>query len=59
MAIEYRISAVKPKVGDTITFPTPGVTCIVGGNNAGKSQLLRELQGLAAEFDGSSRFVVN
>lgn len=43
MALRYRITALQSTGGDRVTFPELGVTCVVGGNNAGKSQLLREI----------------
>lgn len=43
MPLRYRISSLTSKNGDTTQIPTTGVTCIVGGNNAGKSQLLRDI----------------
>lgn len=43
MAIRFRITSVTSSGGDTVTFPESGVTCVVGGNNAGKSQFLTEI----------------
>lgn len=43
MTIQFRIRSLTSSAGETATLPTKGVTCIVGGNNAGKSQLLREI----------------
>lgn len=37
------ISAISVGSGDPIPIPTPGVTLVVGGNNAGKSTLLRQM----------------
>lgn len=43
MAIRFRVLSLTSSGGEVATLPTKGVTCIVGGNNAGKSQLLREI----------------
>lgn len=43
MAVRYRVLTLESSGGETATLPTSGVTCIVGGNNAGKSQLLRDI----------------
>lgn len=43
MAIRFRITTIKSTGGDVVTFPESGVTCVVGGNNAGKSQFLSEI----------------
>lgn len=42
-AISFRLTEMMSNGGDTVAFPDTGVTCIVGGNNVGKSQLLREI----------------
>lgn len=39
--------------GDELTFPDIGVTAIVGGNNVGKSTLLREIHEWLARHPGS------
>jgi len=38
-----RIRSITIQEGDPIQLPTPGLTLIVGGNNAGKSTLLRQM----------------
>ncbi|MBM7831642.1 ABC-type enterochelin transport system ATPase subunit [Agromyces cerinus] len=43
MAIRYRVLAVESSGGEIVQLPTRGVTAIVGGNNAGKSQMLRDI----------------
>ena len=43
--ITVRLTALRSSAGDEIVIPRAGVTCIVGGNNVGKSQLLREIDG--------------
>ncbi|MDK3255718.1 ATP-dependent nuclease [Blastococcus capsensis] len=43
MTLRYRLSALASNGGDQVTVPSVGVTCIVGGNNAGKSQALRDI----------------
>lgn len=49
MAIRYRVRSLTSSGGDRVGLPLVGVTCIVGGNNAGKSQVLREIARLAHE----------
>lgn len=49
--MRLRISDLISSGGDPITIPASGVTCIVGGNNAGKSQLLRDLYLSISSFD--------
>lgn len=41
--INFRIRSLTSSGGDTVQLASSGVTCIVGGNNVGKSQLLREI----------------
>lgn len=43
MNIRLRLSTMTSTAGQTVTLPHAGVTCVVGSNNAGKSQLLRDL----------------
>lgn len=47
MPLRYRFDTVTSASADVVPLPQSGVTCIVGGNNAGKSQLLRELKAIA------------
>jgi hypothetical protein len=50
VTIRVRIDSIRSSGGDVVALPQSGVTCIVGGNNMGKSQLLREIHGrLASE----------
>jgi ABC-type cobalamin/Fe3+-siderophores transport system ATPase subunit len=42
--IRVRVENITSNSGETIALPESGVICIVGGNNAGKSQLLREIE---------------
>jgi energy-coupling factor transporter ATP-binding protein EcfA2 len=51
MAMTLRISSLTANSGDMVTVPQAGVTCIVGANNAGKSQLLREIKALICDTD--------
>lgn len=54
----YRFATLTSTAGDEVTFAPSGLTCIVGGNNVGKSQLLRELFNSASETPDSHRHVV-
>lgn len=58
MAIEFRFNSVTSSGGETVEVISPGVMCVVGGNNVGKSQLLRELRGLVHESDQGGGVVV-
>lgn len=58
MALEYKFTSITSTGGETIDLPATGVVCIVGGNNVGKSQLLRELRQLVYERDDASSFRV-
>jgi hypothetical protein len=42
--VRVRISDIAVNSGDEVKLPDKGVVCIVGGNNVGKSQLLREIE---------------
>jgi len=52
MAINPKILAVTTNTGDRSELPPAGVTCIVGGNNVGKSQLLRDIVMLLETLEG-------
>ena len=41
--INFRIASLTSSGGDNVRLSPSGVTCIVGSNNVGKSQLLREI----------------
>jgi ABC-type cobalamin/Fe3+-siderophores transport system ATPase subunit len=43
MPVRFTLDSLSSNSGDTITLPSGAVTAIVGGNNAGKSQLLRDI----------------
>ncbi|MFT3889370.1 MAG: AAA family ATPase [Arachnia sp.] len=43
MPVRFTLDSLTSNSGDTITLPQGAVTAIVGGNNAGKSQLLRDI----------------
>jgi ABC-type cobalamin/Fe3+-siderophores transport system ATPase subunit len=53
MTIRYRVTSLTSSGGDRITLPSIGVTCIVGGNNVGKSQLLKEIARAAHTAEAS------
>lgn len=44
LAITVRLKSITINSGQTVELPRAGVICIVGGNNVGKSQLLREIE---------------
>lgn len=44
-AFSAHIKSIAVQDGDLIKIPNPGVTLIVGGNNAGKSTLLKQMHG--------------
>lgn len=46
MAINPRVTSLTTNAGDIASCLPAGVTCIVGGNNVGKSQLLRDIMQL-------------
>lgn len=41
--IQFQLDALTSSGCETLSFPEAGVTCIVGGNNVGKSRLLRDI----------------
>jgi predicted ATPase len=47
--MRFRIKTLTSNTGDVVTVPIAGITCIVGANNAGKSQLLRDVRAIASE----------
>lgn len=59
MPICFRFTSISSTGGETIDVSSAGVTCVVGGNNVGKSQLLRELRGLAYERSQAGGVVVS
>lgn len=58
MALDYRITKVTSKAGTEVELPVAGVTCVVGGNNVGKSQFLREVFSLAYDSDTSGLVIL-
>jgi hypothetical protein len=38
MTIKVRLASITSNAGDKIEFSSSGVTCLLGGNNAGKSR---------------------
>jgi ABC-type cobalamin/Fe3+-siderophores transport system ATPase subunit len=51
MAIDARLRKLVTNCQDDLVVPSAGVTCIVGGNNVGKSQLLRDVIALLERHD--------
>ncbi|WP_146086450.1 ATP-dependent endonuclease [Rathayibacter sp. AY1D1] len=49
--LRFRIASITSADGQTVVLPQKGVTCIVGGNNVGKSRLIRDLH---TKIHGSS-----
>lgn len=43
MTIRVRVKTLESNAGDSVDISESGVTCLVGGNNAGKSQTLRDI----------------
>lgn len=54
----YSIGQIHIQDGEVIRLPSPGVTAIVGGNNVGKSTLLRQLRIRASTQPGASQPVL-
>lgn len=50
-----RVRSLTSNTGDTVSVPLSGVTCFVGANNAGKSQLLRDVRAIISEADPRPR----
>lgn len=46
MPVQIAVPELVTNTGEVISCPAPGVTCIVGSNNVGKSQLLRDVVAL-------------
>ncbi len=53
-----RVVSVTSAHEDVVLLPPKGVTCVVGANNAGKSQLLRDLQEGAKTLDARKSVVL-
>ena len=51
MTIKVRLASITSNAGDKVEFSESGVTCLVGGNNAGKSRTLTDIAGLAEGAD--------
>ncbi len=51
-AVSVSIESLTLASGDTITLPPAGVTAVVGGNNSGKSTLLRQITQLLTNSGG-------
>ncbi len=51
-AVTVSIESLTLTSGDTLTLPPAGVTAVVGGNNSGKSTLLRQLTQLLTNSGG-------
>lgn len=43
MSLRLRITSLTSSGGETVQLSPDGITCIVGGNNVGKSRILREI----------------
>ncbi|GAP53555.1 hypothetical protein AHiyo6_01200 [Arthrobacter sp. Hiyo6] len=53
MALRVNLSTMTSNSGDKVELQPWGVTCIVGGNNAGKSQALRDIDAFLRNPDAS------
>lgn len=51
MIIDVRLTSLRSSGGEDLSFPRAGVTCIVGGNNVGKSRILREIDAALRTYD--------
>jgi len=51
MPVRFTLDSLTSNAGDTVTLPSGTVTAIVGGNNAGKSQLLRDIAAVVNSSD--------
>lgn len=58
MTLRARLVAATSNSGDRIHIAERGVTCIVGGNNAGKSQLLRDIYNIL-NYDSTNHVVLS
>lgn len=54
MTIQFTLQQLTSNAGDTVTLPPATVTAIVGGNNAGKSQLLRDVAAVVTHRESNS-----
>lgn len=54
MTIKIRLASFKSNAGDEVEFSSSGVTCLVGGNNAGKSRTLSDIAGLIYSADSTA-----
>lgn len=58
-SFSFRITKLATSGSPEVSFPAPGVTAIVGGNNVGKSTLLRQIfdtaNSMSLEFEGSPK----
>lgn len=58
MALRFRFRSMTSSGGHQVPLAPAGLTCIVGANNAGKSQLLRELRLAAHDNEAQGNGVV-
>lgn len=54
MTLKVRLASMVSNAGDKVEFSSSGVTCLVGGNNAGKSRTLSDIAALIVSSDSSS-----
>jgi ABC-type cobalamin transport system ATPase subunit len=57
MTIKVRLASITSNAGDAVQLSPSGVTCLVGGNNAGKSRTLTDIAGLI-ETSAASTVVI-
>lgn len=58
MELNFRIADMTSNLGDEVTLPRAGVTCIVGANNVGKSRLLMDIRRELLSDDPSPTLVL-
>ncbi|MFC9334295.1 ATP-dependent endonuclease [Arthrobacter sp. NPDC057009] len=59
MTVYARVGSLTSKAKQQLTISQSGVTCIVGGNNVGKSQILRDLLALLRSEDAHTVVLEN
>ncbi|MHA7306445.1 ATP-dependent nuclease [Arthrobacter sp. TMN-49] len=58
MTIKIRLASITSNAGDKVELAESGVTCLVGGNNAGKSRTLADIASLV-ETSGAPKIVID
>jgi ABC-type cobalamin/Fe3+-siderophores transport system ATPase subunit len=58
VTIKIRLASITSNAGDKVELAESGVTCLVGGNNAGKSRTLADIASLV-ETSGAPKIVID